>query len=117
MSSTMKKSKAGSKANGSKGSKKPEEQKEDNRIELSAKRFVSVSEFKGAVRVDIREYFEKDGKLLPGKKGINISVPEWQKLRDQFDEIEALIKKMGGEPEAAAKDSDSDSDEGKDKDE
>lgn len=49
--------------------------------------------------MDIREYYERDGELHPGKKGISISIPEWQKLRDQFDEIEEEIKRAGGDPD------------------
>ena len=37
--------------------------------QLSKMRFASVSEFKGKKYVNIREYYEKDGDLLPGKKG------------------------------------------------
>ena len=32
-------------------------------------RFAYVSEFRGRKMVNIREYYEKDGKILPGKKG------------------------------------------------
>lgn len=42
---------------------------EDGLHMLSKNRFASVSEFKGKKYVNIREYYEKDGKSLPTKKG------------------------------------------------
>ena len=36
--------------------------------ELSGKRRVGVSEFKGRRMVNVREYYEKEGEMLPGKK-------------------------------------------------
>lgn len=36
--------------------------------EISKMRRVTISEFKGKRMVNIREYYEKDGKDLPGKK-------------------------------------------------
>lgn len=33
----------------------------------SGKRRISVSDFRGKLLVNIREYYEKDGKMLPGK--------------------------------------------------
>lgn len=42
---------------------------DDGLYMLSKNRFASVSEFKGNKYVNIREYYEKDGKSLPTKKG------------------------------------------------
>lgn len=39
--------------------------------EIDRQRRVTVRTFKGKIYVDVREYYEKDGKLLPGKKGKN----------------------------------------------
>ena len=38
-------------------------------FQLARMRYATVSEFRGKVLVSIREYYEKDGKMLPGKKG------------------------------------------------
>lgn len=35
--------------------------------QISGKRRLVVSEFKGNTMINIREYYEKDGKALPGK--------------------------------------------------
>lgn len=36
--------------------------------EISGKRRLQLSEFKGNTMVGVREYYEKDGQALPGKK-------------------------------------------------
>ena len=55
--------------------------------------FVSISEFKGQVRVDIREYyFDDKGDLRPGKKGISLSMDEWNKIKSYLPKIEKAIK-------------------------
>ena len=36
--------------------------------EIAAARRVTVSEFKGRTMISVREYYEKDGQTLPGKK-------------------------------------------------
>ena len=38
-------------------------------FQLTDKRRVSVRDFRGKLYVDIREFYEKDGEYLPGKKG------------------------------------------------
>ena len=43
-------------------------------FQLSKFRFASVSTFKGKKYVNIREYYEQDGELKPGRKG-NLFVP------------------------------------------
>lgn len=43
-------------------------------IQLSKKRSVVVQDFRGRSLVSIREFYEKDGKLLPTAKGEHISL-------------------------------------------
>lgn len=40
--------------------------------QLTSKKRVSVNSYKNMVYVNIREYFEKNGELLPTKKGFQI---------------------------------------------
>lgn len=47
--------------------------------EISRQRRVTISTFKGRVLVNVREYYEKDGQELPGKKVlISIEPPSLQ---------------------------------------
>lgn len=38
-------------------------------FQLGKKKFATVSEFRGGKFVNIREYYDADGTLKPGKKG------------------------------------------------
>lgn len=58
---------------------------------LDKKRFLKVREFKGKVFVDIREYYDADGVLKPGKKGISLSAQQWKKLVEVVDEVEKAL--------------------------
>lgn len=57
-----------SKSGGS-GAKRLKNDDGETYFELERTRRVSVREFRNKLMVDIREYYEKDGKYLPGKKG------------------------------------------------
>ncbi|XP_057791562.1 RNA polymerase II transcriptional coactivator KIWI-like [Salvia miltiorrhiza] len=60
--------------------------------ELSKNRKVSVRNWHGKVVVDIREFYSKDGKEFPGKKGISLSMDQWKILRDHVDEIDKEVE-------------------------
>ncbi|EJP64076.1 putative RNA polymerase II transcriptional coactivator [Beauveria bassiana] len=62
---------------------------------LSSKRRVGVSKFNNATMINIREYYEKDGKLLPAKKGISLSVEQYTTLIKVMPSINEQLRKMG----------------------
>ncbi|KPM10504.1 hypothetical protein NH340_JMT03783 [Sarcoptes scabiei] len=67
-------------------------------LKLSNSRYLTVSEFKNKVRVDIREfYLNEDGDRKPGKKGISLSMDEWKKITENLDLIQKSIKQIQGD--------------------
>ncbi|XP_038072352.1 activated RNA polymerase II transcriptional coactivator p15-like [Patiria miniata] len=68
---------------------------EDHMYPLSRQRFVNVREFRGKVLIDIREYYtDNSGELKPGKKGISLTVEQWEKLKDCVDDITDSVKEL-----------------------
>lgn len=61
--------------------------------ELSRNRRVSVRNWQGKVVVDIREFYVKDGKTMPGRKGISLSMDQWEILQQHVDVIDNEISK------------------------
>ncbi|XP_071704161.1 RNA polymerase II transcriptional coactivator KIWI-like [Rutidosis leptorrhynchoides] len=59
--------------------------------DVSKNRRVSVRTWQGKVVVDIREFYLKDGKQMPGKKGISLTMDQWKELRAHVDEIDKAL--------------------------
>jgi len=54
-----------------------------------------IHRFKGKLYVGFREYYEKNGQHLPGKKGLNLNMEQWDFVCRNMDAINAHIKSMG----------------------
>uniref|UniRef100_A0A7S2JL94 Transcriptional coactivator p15 (PC4) C-terminal domain-containing protein n=1 Tax=Cyanoptyche gloeocystis TaxID=77922 RepID=A0A7S2JL94_9EUKA len=81
-------------AKGTGSSKKPAKDKDGNLYwEIGNKKRVSVRKFKGKLYIDIREFYEKDGDLLPGKKGISLQPDNWEQLKKLTEEIDEAVAK------------------------
>ena len=63
--------------------------------EISKARRATISEFKGTKMVSIREYYEKDDKWLPGKKGISMSLEQYSAFIAVMPQIEENLAKDG----------------------
>jgi hypothetical protein len=46
-------------------------------LEISPKRKVTILIFKGTPMVNVREYYEKNGELCPGAKGLSMPEEQW----------------------------------------
>ncbi|KAJ5170657.1 ssDNA-binding transcriptional regulator [Penicillium coprophilum] len=67
----------------------------DRYWELSKMRRVTISSFRGKTQVNIREYYEKDGQALPGKKGISMPVDQFAAIISILPEIEQALSENG----------------------
>lgn len=59
----------------------------NNQWTLEKTRQIRINEFRGRKLIDIREYYEKNGEMLPGKKGISLSLSQWKRLLEVADEV------------------------------
>eukprot|EP00803_Ostreobium_quekettii_P010050 evm.model.scf_603.1 EVM.evm.TU.scf_603.1 scf_603:3076-6937(+) len=64
---------------------------ENFQVLLSEKKRATISVFRGIARVDLREYFQKEGSWLPTKKGISLPQDQWNKLNDEAQAISAAL--------------------------
>lgn len=67
-----------------------------NRVicKLSERRSVTIQEFKGKSFVSIRDFYQKDGNLLPSKIGICLTSEQWTAIKQNVPAIEEAITKM-----------------------
>jgi hypothetical protein len=63
--------------------------------QLSVKRRVTVQGYKGTTLVALREYYQKDGKDLPGKQGIALTVEQFSALVLALPDIKAVLAEKG----------------------
>ncbi|POS86191.1 hypothetical protein EPUL_005264 [Erysiphe pulchra] len=79
--------------------KKRKAEEETNKVwELSSgkqPRRVEISEFKGAHLINIREFYQKDGEYLPGKKGISLNLDQYKAFIKAVPAINAHLQKKG----------------------
>ena len=76
-----------------KKTKKESTENEEAVWDLGNNRQVTVRDFKGKLYVDIREmYFDKDGNLKPGKKGICLNMAQWRKLLAVTEDVDKAVK-------------------------
>lgn len=66
-------------------------QDESFSLQLSSKRKVTISLFKGVPMVNVREYYEKDGSLLPTKKGISLPVEQWSSCKNAIENLTKIM--------------------------
>lgn len=63
--------------------------------EIAPKRRVGVSKFKNNTLVNIREYYEADGQMKPGKKGISLTVEQYQAFIKVIPAINSQLREAG----------------------
>jgi hypothetical protein len=66
----------------------------DKYIDLGKKKRATVRTFKGNTLLDIREFYGADGDEKPGKKGISLSIEQWQALKHSTTTIDALFAEL-----------------------
>jgi len=60
-------------------------------IDLGKKKRATVRSFKGIPLLDIREFYGTDGQEKPGKKGISLTLDQWEALRESASMIDQLF--------------------------
>ncbi|KAK5094190.1 hypothetical protein LTR70_004238 [Exophiala xenobiotica] len=77
----------------------PAKRDADNNLywEISKARRVVLNDFKGKKMISIREYYEKDGNWLPGKKGISMTLEQYGALMGVLPAVDRELRRGGVE--------------------
>ncbi|GBG70450.1 hypothetical protein CBR_g6578 [Chara braunii] len=62
--------------------------------QLTKNRRVTVKEWQGKPVVDIRDFYEKEGEVLPTRKGIMLAKSQWDILVENLDAVDEAIKEL-----------------------
>ncbi|GAA5878206.1 hypothetical protein JCM1840_004036 [Sporobolomyces johnsonii] len=62
--------------------------------ELGKNRRVTARKWKNVLQIDIRETYEKGDETLPGKKGISLTVEQWDRLKKVIGGIDDAVDKI-----------------------
>mmetsp|Transcript_10142 Transcript_10142/g.15221 ORF Transcript_10142/g.15221 Transcript_10142/m.15221 type:complete len:188 (-) Transcript_10142:381-944(-) len=65
-------------------------------FDLAPDRRFTVCKWRGNVRLDIREFYEKNGKMLPGKKGLSLTMEQFNIIKDfiQDGTVDDIIREL-----------------------
>jgi hypothetical protein len=85
---------AKNKKSGGGGGGSGEAQPQNFELTSDGKRRVQVRTYRGQVQVDVREWYEKDGELRPGKRGLSLKVEQWKRLVAWIPKIEEAVESM-----------------------
>jgi hypothetical protein len=61
--------------------------------ELGKNRRVTVGSFRGAATVGVREFYEKNGEMLPGFRGLNMSKEQWDVLVAHVQAVDEALER------------------------
>lgn len=74
-------------------SKKNDNEGGDDSWNLGKNKLIKLTEFKGQWYVNIREFYNSGGELKPSKKGIMLTMEQYQKLKGFIEDIDDAIKR------------------------
>ncbi|KAM0791288.1 hypothetical protein ACM66B_005762 [Microbotryomycetes sp. NB124-2] len=63
-------------------------------IQLPSNKRITINKFKGKSLVHIRETYEKDGKTLPGKKGIALTPEQYKLFKQAIPHIDQALRNL-----------------------
>ncbi|KAF8630655.1 hypothetical protein AX15_002805 [Amanita polypyramis BW_CC] len=63
-------------------------------FDIGKKKRITVSMFKGQPLIDIREFYGDEGQEKPGKKGIALTIEQWEAVKSNIDTVDQLLSDL-----------------------